>query len=81
MPDNDWFLYTTNDIPCLPKMDIPHFPAVDRMPRAAHAILTSLARLPWTREQRQRIAALTPQIQVNIPNDHDASVVYNPRTR
>ncbi len=77
-PDNDWFIYTTNDIPCLPKMDTPHFPAVDRMPRAAHAMLTSLVRLPWTPEQCQRIRALTPQIQLGIPNDHDASVVYNP---
>jgi HEAT repeat protein len=77
-PDNDWFIYTTNDIPCLPKMDTPHFPAVDRMPRAAHAMLTSLARLSWTPEQCQRIRALTPQIQLGIPNDHDASVVYNP---
>ncbi len=77
-PDNDWFIYTTNDIPCLPKMDVPHFPAVDRMPRAAHAMLTSLARLSWTPEQGQRIRALTPQIQLGIPNDHDASVVYNP---
>jgi HEAT repeat protein len=78
LPDNDWFMYTTNDIPCLPKMDVPHFPSVDRMPRAAHAMLTSLARLSWTPEQCQRIRALTPQIQLGIPNDHDASVVYNP---
>ncbi|MEI7947424.1 MAG: HEAT repeat domain-containing protein [bacterium] len=77
-PDNDWFIYTTNDIPCLPKMDTPHFPAVDRMPRAAHAMLTSIARLSWTPEQRQRISSITPQIQLGIPNDHDASVVYNP---
>jgi hypothetical protein len=48
------------------------------MPRAAFAILTSLARREWSPEQRQRIVALSPQIQINIPNDHDASVVYNP---
>lgn len=78
LPDNDWFVYTSNNIPCLPKMDTPGFPAVDRMPRTAHAILTSISRLPWTPEQRQRISSLTPQIQLNIPNDHDASVVYNP---
>jgi HEAT repeat protein len=76
--DNDWFVYTTNNIPYLPKMDTPHFPAVDRIPRAAHAMLTSIARLPWTPEQCQRISSLTPQIQLSIPNDHDASVVYNP---
>jgi HEAT repeat protein len=78
LSDNDWFVYTPKHIPSLPKMDTPGFPSVDRMPRAAHAILTSLARLPWTPEQRQRIAAITPQIQINIPNDHDAAVVYNP---
>lgn len=78
LPDSDWFVYSSKDIPCLPKMDTPGFPAVDRMPRAAYAMLTSIARLPWTPEQCQRIRALTPQIQLSIPNDHDASVVYNP---
>jgi HEAT repeat protein len=77
-PDNDWFLYTSDNIPSLPLMDQPRFPSVDRLPRAAFAILTSLARLEWNAEQRQRIAALAPQIQISIPNDHDASVVYNP---
>jgi len=78
LPDNDWYSYSSNNIPLLPLMDRPSFPSVDRMPRAAFAILTSLARREWSLEQRQRIVALTPQIQINIPNDHDASVVYNP---
>ena len=78
LPDNDWYSYSSNNIPLLPLMDRPSFPSVDRMPRAAFAILTSLARLEWSSEQRQRIVELTPQIQISIPNDHDASVVYNP---
>lgn len=76
---SDWPTYGAKDIPALPLMDVPHFPAADRMPRAAYAILFALSRLDIAApSQREALRRLTPQLMTAIPSDHDASIVYEP---
>jgi HEAT repeat protein len=76
---SDWPAYSAKDIPALPTMDVPHFPAADRLPRAAYAMLFALSRLEFSAPaQREALRRLTPQIMISIPSDHDASIVYEP---
>jgi HEAT repeat protein len=76
---SDWPTYGSKDIPSLPLMDVPHFPAADRVPRAAYAILFALSRLDLSAPaHRDALRRLTPQLLLAIPSDHDASIVYEP---
>ncbi len=63
----------------LPRDDRMGFPSLDRMLHTPYAIAYALCRLPLDdAETGQALRRLAPQILANLPQDHDASMLYEP---
>ena len=63
----------------LPRDDRMGFPSLDRMLHTPYAIAYALCRLPLGDDAtRAALRRLAPQILANLPQDHDASMLYEP---